>query len=448
LLPAATQNGHIEVEAGHVRLRVSLEEFRVATQNLGGNRLVYFAPEFTETSTVKRMHAFIDGGCNPVVFGFERGRYNLGFKPDWPHVLLGRTRDGRYLQRVLALLGAFPVLWRERHILRNAAIFYARNFDQLLLALVVALLFNRSAVMVYEILDIQPVMVRRGLRSALIRFAERLCLRRVALLVVSSPAFFRNYYRERQRYRGDWFLLENKLHGSVHDVAEAVEAKLTPRRRNPEGRWVVGYFGLIRGKATVDLMLRVAAALEDKVVFYFRGVLTTVDDREFGAALRDAKNVIYGGEYANPRDLPALYDAVDFAWALDLENVADNSRWLLPCRFYEAGLYGVPCLAVRDFELGRRLDALDIGWTFSEPLEKALVTFFETLTIEAYAKKRARLTKLPHSTFVAADDNRAFCRRLLELAEAPMRRRAPATLDTAGTEAEVECRPDLPVALD
>ena len=63
----------------------------------------------------------------------------------------------------------------------------------------------------------------------------------------------------------------------------------------------------------------------------------------------------------SPRDLASVYDGVDFAWAIDLENTEHNSRWLMPCRFYEAGLHGVPCLAVRGFEIGAELDRHGLG---------------------------------------------------------------------------------------
>lgn len=374
----------------------------------GNNRLVYFAPEFTETSTIKRVQAFIDSECAPVVFGFERGRYNLDYKPEWPHVLLGRTRDGRYWHRLGALVRALPVLWRHRAILRQAKVFYARNVDLLALALLVTKFFNRNVFVVYEILDVQPVMVRRGFRSALMRLLERLCLKRIGLLVVSSPGFFHNYYSARQGYRGEWFLLENKLHSSALEMTEPQRPiALQASARQPP--WVVGYFGLIRGKATIELILRVAEAARGRVIFQFRGVLTTVDEQQFRTVLRRADNVVYGGEYANPRDLPGLYRSIDFAWALDLENIANNSRWLLPCRFYEAGLFGVPCLAVREFELGHLITRLDIGWTFTDPLEDSLTAFFKNLTVEEYRRKRRRLAELPRDAFIGDADAKAFC---------------------------------------
>ena len=80
-------------------------------------------------------------------------------------------------------------------------------------------------------------------------------------------------------------------------------------------------------------------------MLYGRGVFTTVEQAKFETVLRRCPNVSYSGPYLPQQDLERLYREVDFAWALDLEHTDHNSRWLMPCRFYEAGYYGVPCLA-------------------------------------------------------------------------------------------------------
>lgn len=394
--------------------------------------LIFFAPDITETNTVKRVQEFVDNGFAPVVFGFWRGRYNARFRPDWPHVVLGATRDARYWHRLRALVGAVPRLLAHRERLRRASIYYARNVDQLALALFARRLFNPRAVVGYEVLDIQPLFVATGWRGAVLRWIERRCLRRVRVLVVSSPGFYKHYYAARQGFAGEWFLLENKLHRSTLAALPPRDAP-PPRATVGEYRWVVGYFGLIRGEATFALILRLAERLRHRVLFRFAGIFTTVREAQFRAALARQPNMVYDGEYANPQALPALYSGVDFAWALDLENTADNSRWLLPNRFYEAGLFGVPCLAVRGFEFGAMVERMRVGWTFGEPLEESLVEFFETLTAADYLQKRRRLAALPTGVFVADEDAAALCRIL---GEDPARR----TLVTLPVKARARSR--------
>ncbi len=369
--------------------------------------LAFFAPDVTEISTIKRVAAFHDNGMRPLTLGFRRTRCNRDFQPSWPYVSLGHTRDGRHWQRAWALLAAIPTLLGIRGKLKNVPIFYARNLDLLLLALLARRLFNPHAVVAYEVLDIQPAFLGTSWKAAALRWIERQCLRRVALLVLSSPGFLRHYYRGRQGYAGHWFLQENKLHRSALAFLPTASARVVARE--PEGRWVVGYFGLIRGEATIRLVQRLADRLRDKVLFRFRGVFTTVEEGHFRAIFREHANVVYEGEYAHPQDLGAIYAGVDLAWAIDLEDVQHNSRWLLPNRFYEAGICGVPCLAAAGFELGAMIDRLGVGWSFEEPLEDTLVGFFERLGRPDYETRCRRLAALPRSSFVAGEDTSALC---------------------------------------
>jgi succinoglycan biosynthesis protein ExoL len=390
----------------------------------GGPGVAFFAPDITEVATNKRVAEFHDCGLAPLVLSFRRERCNRDFEPAWPYVALGRTGDGRHWQRVWALVLAVPKLLRAGARLRRTSIYYARNLDLLLLALLARRLFNRSAVVAYEVLDIQPAFLRGGCRAALLRAIERWALRRVALLVLSSPGFLRHYYRARQAYEGAWLLLENKLHRSALRHLPPSETADGATTRT-DGRWVVGYFGLIRGEATMRLVHRLAARLRHRVIFRFAGVFTTVEERRFRALFQGLDNVIYDGEYAHPEDLGALYAAVDFAWAIDLEDSACNSRWLLPNRYYEAGACGVPCLAVAGFELGDILDRLGVGWSFADPLEETLCRFFESLTPGAYAERRARLAALPPASFFAGEDVTLLRRALLSASESTVAARAP-----------------------
>jgi succinoglycan biosynthesis protein ExoL len=401
--------------------------FVVCRKQLDGTNVAIFEPDLTETTTIARATQFVEGNLSPTVFGFRRARYNRLHVPAWSEVELGRTEDGRYWKRLKALVRALPVIAKNRECLRSSFAFLARNLDQLLLALLAQIFFNRRALLAYEVVDIQPAFTRAGFRGAMIRLIERLCLGKIDLLVVSSPAFHRDYFSTTQRYRGDWLLVENKLRLPMTDPGCARGTIPAVKSLHTGPRWVIGYFGLIRGQATIELMVRLAKLLPDKIELRFRGVITTVDEAWFRSVVEESENISYDGEYSNPRDLPALYGSVDLAWAIDLEDIACNSRWLLPCRFYEAGFFGVPCLAVRGFEFGELLDRLDVGWTFDHPLEESLVRFFATLTSTSYQQKRRNLMACPANAFAAGNDGGGLCGKLEELARGKSGDQVPKT---------------------
>lgn len=371
--------------------------------------VVFFSPDITDVTIIKRAKTFLDYGCRLTMFSFRRQRYNRGYQPDWPCVMLGQTEDGRYGQRLLALLKAVPRIARHRHLLKQAELFYARNIDQLFLALVARWLTGRRVRIVYEVLDIQPILAGRRWASRLLRGIERFGLRRIEFLVLSSPGFWDNYFAALQGCRQPWFLLENKLPAQF-----GAQPRARPAAKTPSGsyRWTVGYCGLIRGQETIDLIARLAQRLDGLVQFKFRGLVTTVDQEAFDRLVDRHENLDYEGPYVSPRDLPVVYRDLDFAWALDLENTEHNSRWLLPCRYYEAGYFGVPCLTARGFEVAGLVERHRTGWSFERPYEDALVEFFRNLTPMAHAETRSRLLALPKSNFVAGEDGVRLCRIL------------------------------------
>jgi len=388
----------------------------VQSASIAPQNVILFEPDLSETTTIARAQEFADVGFRPIVLGFRRARYNRHYSAPWPEIELGRTEDARYWRRVQALLGALPAILRCRVLFKSGALFLARNLDQLVLAIVARGFFNRRIFLIYEVVDIHPTLTRNSLSCRFIRMIERLCLKRVSLVVVSSPAFLRDYFAAVQGYRGEWTVVENKLRLPRSEVTYAVRQRERVNRPLLGGkRWVIGYFGLIRGQATIELIVRLARRLPDRIEFRFRGVLTTVDEKWFRQAIAQARNISYGGEFTNPADLADLYGSVDLAWALDLENTESNSRWLLPCRFYESGLFGVPCIAVRDFEIGALIKRLDVGWTFDHPLDESLYRFFSELTRTSYEEKRRKLIAYPTETFVANGSDDTLVRKLRKL---------------------------------
>lgn len=365
--------------------------------------VLLLTPDITDTSSARRGEALVAQGCRLLMVGFRRGRYNQDYSPSWPFLLLGHTEDGHYGRRLGTLLRALAVLAVNRRQLEQADVIYARNIDQMILALFIRLLVRRHIPTVYEVLDIQPAFVGQGRLSRMLRAVERYALKHISLLVLSSPAFLRHYFAGMQGYTRPWFLLENKLPASASRNAAALAARSRASRRGGY-RWVIAYCGLIRGEQTFDLIVRLAERLQGVVLFRFHGVLTTVDRRRFEEAVARLDNLVYEGPYINPRDLPGIYADVDFAWAIDLENAEHNSRWLLPCRFYEAGFFGIPCLAARGFEIGAMVENLGIGWSFEPSYEDSLMRFLLSLTESEYERCRRRILRMPVSRFVESED--------------------------------------------
>lgn len=394
----------------------------VAAVDGTGGLLVFFGFERGDARIRKRIAAFQADGWEVLGFTFHRLRDRIDPSVFWENVEMGITENRRYVKRVFTLARSLLILWNHRDRLRAARILYAVNADNGLLALA-ARWFSRSRSwclpLVLEMADVQPAMLGRGMGPQVMRWAERLVLRRTALLVTTSPGFITNYFLPVQEYQGEVFFLENKVYpssgmgagkpGAAGDGAfpekpgaglgnngGAIRIHRQPGHPVRGGKpWVIGYFGAFRCRRSLELIHGLAARFPEDVHFYLRGYASGAEATELERLMGGISNVEFGGAYDYPADLPGMYDRVDFNWAFDFTDSGGNSAWLLPNRIYEGGLFGCPVFAAADTETGRWAIAHEAGWTFDEPIHEKLAEFFRTVTLDNWLECRERCLELP-----------------------------------------------------
>jgi len=351
----------------------------------------------------KRLQFLRDSGWAVLGAAFDRQRGNDRSEIAGGLCLqffnLGPSRDRDYLQRLGGLIRAGVRLWKHRGVLADLDAIWAINLDNVVLAWLIRLWLRRS-IIIYEVADIQPVMLGMAMPGRLLRAAERRLLKRASLLVTTSPAFLREYFVGRLGYRGDSFILENKVYPSDHFVATAP----TSTERLARIPLKIGCFGLFRCQRSLQAIEQIALEMPGQVEFVIRGyaVAECVAGLE---RLANLPNVRVLGPYRYPQELAGIYAEVDACWAIEASAVGGNSDWLLPNRLYEAGLFGVPLLALAGTELGRRLEQRNWGWLVREPIDRELVALFRSLvgSDELVARRRA-LFRAERSEFLLDHD--------------------------------------------
>jgi succinoglycan biosynthesis protein ExoL len=238
-------------------------------------------------------------------------------------------------------------------------------------------------------------MTREDPIGAGIRHFERNLLRETDLVVVSSPAFVREYFDKRQAgAAARTVLVENRLApGFDYGPRPAQSASATGVLR-------LGWFGNLRCKRSLSLLLGLAEQFPDRIDLHMRGAPTKADLGDFRERIAGRANVSFAGRYRWPDDLASIYADVDLVWAGDFHDPGANSKWLLPNRLYEGGYYGAPPLAPADSETGRWIRAHGFGFALDEPLEVTLPAFIADLRPEQIASARTRLLAAPESVFV------------------------------------------------
>ncbi|MFO7633755.1 MAG: hypothetical protein R6W76_14520 [Caldilinea sp.] len=189
-------------------------------------------------------------------------------------------------------------------------------------------------------------------------------------------------------------LVENKVLRSEH---AALPAPVTKPSGPP---WRIGWFGVLRCRRSLLLLAALARQLPGQVVVDLRGRPSRAAIPDFDAIVSAAPGLNFLGAYDRRHDLPDIYGAVHFTWAIDFYESDANSRWLLPNRLYEGGLHGAVPIALAAVETGRWLAAQDAGMLIEEPLSDALLRYFSDLRQDAYAIAAARVASVPRSAWL------------------------------------------------
>ncbi|RYD21377.1 MAG: hypothetical protein EOP88_11645 [Verrucomicrobiaceae bacterium] len=373
--------------------------------------IAFFAHERGDARVMKRIAALQDQGRKVIGFTFHRERDKADVPPTWSNVHLGTTYNRRYLQRLWALARSTGILWANRDRLATCGVIYVVNTDNALIALLARFLSGKNIPLVLELADIQPVMTGQGMVSRVLRGIERFVLDRTALLVTTSPGFVREYFQPVQQYGGEIFLLENKVYPS--GKLPGPSPGMVPVEN---GRpWVIGCFGALRCKRSMEIMHELATRLGDRVRIILRGYPAGTIADEFDSLLGDLPNLQFGGSYFYPDELAEMYAEIDFNWTFDMSDPNGNSAWLLPNRIYEGGCFSVPALGATETETGRWIEERALGWTFAEPLAENLAAFLTSLDVEDWQVVKGRCMTHSRGEFTGEKDYKRLVIRLEEL---------------------------------
>jgi hypothetical protein len=221
-----------------------------------GTRITYFVHDINDPAVARRATMLRAAGATLLIAGFRRDSRSPTSIAGCAVIDLGLTRDGDLGQRARKV---------AEHLLRPAAIFAAaegadvvigRNLESLALA-VRARGAARGARLVYECLDIHRTLLGRSLPARAIQSVEARLLRAIDLLIVSSPAFLREYFARRPSLTAPALLVENKLLLLDGAVPE-------PRDPPPAPPWTIGWFGNLRCRRTFAVLSALAREFDGR----------------------------------------------------------------------------------------------------------------------------------------------------------------------------------------
>lgn len=369
-------------------------------------QVLYLVHDLSDPAVRRRVAMLRAGGADITLAGFRRAGMISGLETPAP-IELGRTADGRFAQRLAAVARAAAALGSHLRGVPRPDVIIARNLEMLALARRAKSMFSADIPIVYECLDIHRLLLGENAVSRAMRGAERALGRDVSLLLTSSPAFVREYFQRYGQIDAPAVLLENKVPELAGRHTAAPQSSL-PGAGNP---WIIGWSGALRCRKSMELLAAFTRRMEGRFEVVLRGRPAYREMPDFDAFVAAEPFMRFEGPYRNPEDLPTIYGAVHFSWAIDFFEEGLNSSWLLPNRLYEGSLYGAVPIAMRGTETGRFLGSRHMGLLLDDPSPASLVENLGSMTPEKYAIARERITAEDRGTWVCDERD---CRDLVE----------------------------------
>ncbi len=368
-------------------------------------RVLYLVHDLSDPAVGRRVRMLRAGGADVTLAGFRRGDPVFSIEGLTP-IELGLTQDGRFVQRLSAVVRAAAGIGSSLGGVRRPDVIVARNLEMLALAKRAVSIFGGAVPVVYECLDIHRLLLRSDAVGAAMRGAERFFSRDVGMLVTSSPAFVEEHLRRVLDPAIPIELVENK----VLELAEPAgrDEPAAPRRAGPP--WRIGWFGALRCRRSLELLSAFSRSMGGSVEVVLRGRPAYSEFADFDGQVAGEPYLSFLGPYRNPDDLPAIYGDVHFVWAIDFFEEGQNSKWLLPNRLYEGCRHGGVPIAMRGTETGKFLEAQGCGLLLSEATTDALQAMLGTMDEAGYAARKQCVTSIDPGTWICGIDD---CRMLV-----------------------------------
>lgn len=343
--------------------------------------VLYLAHDLSDPAIRRRVMTLLAGGAQVTLAGFRRGENRLADIEGVRPIVLGETSDGKFLQRMKAVALAAASLGGKLRGMPRPDVVIARNLEMLALAKRALALFGSDIPLVYECLDIHRLLLNEGKAGKLLNGAQHYFARDAKLLMTSSPAFVEHYFKPVSGLNLPVLLQENK----VLALDATTREKQQPRPPVAGEPWKIGWFGALRCRKSLEILAEFAKEMDGKVEVVLRGRPAYSEFDDFDGFVKNAPYVQFHGPYKNPEELAAIYNEVQFTWAIDFFEEGQNSSWLLPNRLYEGCLYGTLPIAVAGTETARFIERRKIGFVLPEATRANLNTLFSQMTPANYS---------------------------------------------------------------
>jgi len=344
------------------------------------------------------------------VYAFERKGSYPGKKIDFRMNTLGEITHVSYLKRFVLIVKSINII---RNTVRKTDVVYTFGLDMLFLGWISKQLsFRKNVQLVYEVGDIREILIGKTPINNLARFFEKFLLRYVSVLVVTSEAFYTEYFRKVQNAKSlKYHVIENKIDP---DIMSDVHSQELAEKENKE--FTIGYFGVLRCTRTLEILKMLAEKGKGIMKIYLRGLPGLKMQKEYDE-LVSTEGVVNEGPYIVPDDLSEMYNTVDLVWACYpyQGKKTGNWCWAKTIRFYESCYFKKPVFVQSGTEDCKTVEQYGIGICLDlENIEKT-VEYILSTSEDEISEWEKNINELPVHVYLYSDEHEKLITLLTEL---------------------------------
>ena len=351
--------------------------------------IVFLLDSISQPRCIKRINSFIDNGFEVLVYGYDRGKYNVNAMiVDKQIQIIGKRVDGKnYISNFFSNQKEIRKIVKSHN--SNDSIFFSFGF-----AFTLALKINGCSNYIYEISDIIYGYKHFKYLRWIFKKVDKFLIRKSLITVLTSEGFGAYLYKD------NW---PSKLLVQTNRLSSYFAER--PREFFKEIRNEKLVFAFIGAFRSPDTIFRFAENIGKKYPqheFHFYGDSHSRFNLEVIKISQKYTNVKYFGSFKSPEDLDSIYQNINIVIACyDTQDL--NERILEPNKFYEALYFKKPIIVSEQTFLAEKVKKLGCGFAIDASSDNSITTFLTNLSSKDLENVVDNINKVPISEIV--DDN-------------------------------------------
>lgn len=345
--------------------------------------IIFIVSLLSQPRCIKRVTAFLNAGYKCIVYGYDRGVYDVNSYPEEVEVRkLGTLDNGEYLRKFKKVQKDISSILK---LYKSNVLYYAFGFSPALF------LSFKNVSFAYELSDVWYAYPRFDKIRFILKCLDKWIIQRSKITLMTSGGFCQYFNIKSNKI----LLHQNKISSYFHNktrISSSFSENIS-----------FGFIGSIRYK-NIFRFAEVIGSYFPNYTFNFYGGGDNGTLEKINEMVLKYPNVKYWGKFKNPEDLERIYHNIDIVVAC-YDNDSLNERIAEPNKLYEALFFAKPIIVSQDIYLAKRVEELGCGYTLDASSSNNIQEFIKHLSVESIKKISMREMDISLDQIIDNPDN-------------------------------------------